>query len=112
MNAALLILWIAATYLSLGVLFAGVFVAYFLHRVDHAARGAPLTFRLLILPGVIALWPLLLVRCVRPITDGAEPFRKMHLIAWLALAMLVPALVAAALFARSPAPAAPVSATP
>ncbi len=112
MHAALLILRIAAAYVAIGALFAGVFLTLLLPRVDHAARGAPPTFRLLILPGVIALWPVLLVRCVRPIKDGADPFQKMHVFAWLALALLIPALIAAALSVRPPAPSAPVSATP
>lgn len=112
MHAALLILWSAAVYIALGALFAAVFLTALLPRLDHAAKGAPPTFRLLILPGVVALWPLLLVRCVRPIRDGAEPFRSMHLLAWLALAVLVPAIIAAALYARPPAPSAPASATP
>ncbi|MGD9692158.1 MAG: hypothetical protein AB7G17_12035 [Phycisphaerales bacterium] len=112
MHAALLILRIAAAYIALGALFAGVFLTLLLPRVDHGAKGAPPTFRLLILPGVIALWPVLLVRCVRPIKDGAEPFRKMHMLAWIALAVLIPAVIAAALYVRPPAPTAPVSATP
>lgn len=58
-NAVLLaVLAYAATGLVVGVAFAARGVA----TADHAARGAPWSFRLLILPGAAALWPLVLVR--------------------------------------------------
>ncbi len=57
-----------ALYAAIGVLFALVFAARGVGRVDPNARGAPLGFRLLIVPGVAALWPLMLRRWV-----GAEP---------------------------------------
>jgi hypothetical protein len=46
-------------YVILGTLFAAPFVAKGVNRVDPAARTASWAFRLLILPGAIALWPLL-----------------------------------------------------
>jgi hypothetical protein len=46
-------------YLLVGVLFALAFVSVGAARIDPGARGAPLTFRLLILPAAAALWPLL-----------------------------------------------------
>lgn len=63
--------WIVALltlYASIGVLFSLVFVMLGVGRVDVAARGASLRFRVLILPGVAALWPLMLRRWV-----SAEP---------------------------------------
>jgi len=48
-----------------GALFALVFVAAGLRRVDPAAEHAPWGFRIIILPGVAALWPLLLRRWIR-----------------------------------------------
>ncbi len=56
------ILAVVGMYLAAGLVFATAFVARGVQRVDHAADGAPWTFRLLILPGVTALWPLLLRR--------------------------------------------------
>jgi hypothetical protein len=47
------------------VVFAAAFVIRGVQRVDPAAKGAPLGFRLLILPGCAALWPLLLGRWMR-----------------------------------------------
>jgi hypothetical protein len=51
---------IAELYLLIGLLFAVVFVTTGIERVDATARGAGAGFRLLILPGVVALWPVLL----------------------------------------------------
>lgn len=49
-------------YLVLGVLFALLFVPLGVQRVDTQARSAPFSFRAIIFPGVMALWPLLLRR--------------------------------------------------
>lgn len=65
MFIAQLIVYIAAVYAVLGLLFAVWFVGVGVDRIDPAARGAGLGFRLLILPGVAALWPLLLARVLR-----------------------------------------------
>lgn len=54
---ATLILLTFAAYASLGLLIAIAFVALGVNRVDPAARAAPIAFRLLIIPGSIALWP-------------------------------------------------------
>jgi hypothetical protein len=55
-------LWLSVgVYLGIGVLFGIVFVTHSLTRFDaNAAEAAPLQFRLIILPGVVALWPVLL----------------------------------------------------
>ncbi len=53
------ILAIIAGYALLGLLFAGPFLARGVTRLDPAARGTSLAFRLAILPGTIALWPVL-----------------------------------------------------
>lgn len=51
-----------ALYAVAGVVFALVFLLLGLTRIDHGAKGAGLGFRLMILPGLIVLWPLMLVR--------------------------------------------------
>ena len=53
-----------SSYLAIGLLFAVPFVLFGVERIDPAARGATWGFRLLILPGAAALWPLLLSRLV------------------------------------------------
>jgi len=53
-------IWILiGVYLSLGVLFSVPFLFKRIQQSDPAARGASLGFRLIILPGVVLLWPLL-----------------------------------------------------
>lgn len=54
----------AGLYLLAGLLFALGFATVGVQRVDPAARGGTWGFRLLILPGAAALWPLLLARWV------------------------------------------------
>ena len=49
-------------YLLAGLLFALPFVARGIERIDPAAHGASWGFRLLVLPGAVALWPILLRR--------------------------------------------------
>jgi len=54
----------SGAYAALGVLFALAFVTRGVQRVDPAAKTGTLGFRLLIVPGAVALWPLLLRRWV------------------------------------------------
>jgi len=61
----MIVLVIMGVYLAAGLGFGLCFVARGVQAVDPAARGAPWSFRLLILPGSAALWPLLLKRWVR-----------------------------------------------
>lgn len=51
-------------YVAAGAVFAVAFVLWGVSRVDPVARDATPGFRLIILPGVIALWPLLAVRWI------------------------------------------------
>ena len=51
-------------YAAAGVVVGVPFVVWGAPRVDHAAKGAPAMFRVLILPGVAALWPLMLRRWI------------------------------------------------
>jgi len=52
-------------YAALGLLFAAVFVVAGVQRLDSGAVGARIGFRLLMLPGAVALWPMLLCRWLR-----------------------------------------------
>ena len=45
-------------YALLGVIFAVLFLPRAIARVDPRTANAPKTFRLVILPGVVAFWPL------------------------------------------------------
>ena len=64
--AANIILLLAGIYTGAGLLVGVWLVAFGLARLDAAARGAGVGVRLIILPGVVALWPLMLRRALRP----------------------------------------------
>jgi hypothetical protein len=52
-------------YCATGIFFGVLFITYGISRVDPVARGARLGFRVIVLPGVVALWPFLLIRWAR-----------------------------------------------
>lgn len=54
-----------AAYAAVGLLFAAAFVSTGVGRIDPSAEHAPIGFRLLIVPGTVALWPLLAIRWIR-----------------------------------------------
>lgn len=111
-TALVLFGWFLAAYLLAGVGFAGAFHGRGLVRVDPAARGAGWLFRVLVTPGIVALWPWLAwrwrqgpfseeqeaVRRAHPLAP--ERLRALHGLAWKLLAVLVPFLLAAALAGR------------
>ena len=70
MLAALWFVRLLMAYGAVGVAFATVFVARGIQRVDPVAAGAPVGFRLIVMPGVAALWPLLAVRWVKAAGGG------------------------------------------
>ncbi len=70
MTIAEWIVYLAMIYVAIGVLFAVAFIVFGVGRIDSAAKGAPITFRLLILPGAAALWPVLLKSWLR---GSAQP---------------------------------------
>lgn len=60
-----LVITCLGVYLAIGALFASVFVVLGVQKTDAAASGAGPAFRLLILPGCAALWPLLAFKWAR-----------------------------------------------
>lgn len=56
------VLGLLAVHGLAGLVFAARFLPRRIERVDPSARGSGWGFRLLILPGVVALWPLLWAR--------------------------------------------------
>lgn len=70
MAVAFLIL--LGSYLALGLGFAVAFVCLGAGRVDPHAKEGTWGFRLLIIPGAAALWPLLLSRWLRGIHEPPE----------------------------------------
>ena len=55
-----ILLIITAIYLTAGLAFAVVFVFRGVTKVDETAQGSGIGFRLIILPGTVVFWPLLL----------------------------------------------------
>ena len=55
-----------------GLVFAIPFVLLGVQRVDPAARGWAVGFRILIIPGVVAFWPLFAIRLLRGKTHPTE----------------------------------------
>jgi membrane protein implicated in regulation of membrane protease activity len=59
------IVLLAEIYLGGGLLFALAFATFGASRIDPAARGATIGFRVLVVPGAALFWPLLLRRWLR-----------------------------------------------
>ncbi len=74
MYERLAIAFVSAFYLYFGIgfLFAVAFVTVGVKRVDPNASGSGIGFRLLILPGSAAFWPLFLQRWIREDRDVPE----------------------------------------
>jgi len=64
----------------LGFFFALAFVTKGVGRIDPGAHGAPWTFRVLIFPATVALWPLLARRWKSGQTEPPEE-RNAHRLA-------------------------------
>jgi len=55
---------VVGIYLLCGFLFALAFLAKGIAMIDEAAQGSSIGFRIIILPGVIVLWPFLLKKWI------------------------------------------------
>lgn len=110
---ALLIL--SAVYAGAGVVAAALLHARGLRVIDPATAGTPLLFRMLITPGVIALW-LALLRRWRSAARGGDRadtgvgvvrpvvLRRIHGLAARAMAVLGPVVLATAVLIRQSPP--------
>ncbi len=97
--AAEVFIAILAVYGLAGLLFAIVFVTIGIQRFDPVAEHAPVSFRLMVLPGVAALWPLLLWGRPSPFVV-CPVLRRTHFRIWVVLPLLLFALFIAGLLAR------------
>jgi hypothetical protein len=50
---------LAGLYILAGILFSIFFLSRGIYKVDKNAEGSPVSFKLVILPGVVLLWPVL-----------------------------------------------------
>jgi len=71
---AKLFVYALGIYAGLGLIFAALFVWIGVQRLDSEARGSGIAFRLLILPGVAAFWPMFLQRWTRG--SGEPPVER------------------------------------
>ena len=64
-TVVLIILVAVVVYVSLGALFTILFQIKGLHKIDEATHGSPIGFRLIIIPGCVLLWPVLLAKWIK-----------------------------------------------
>ena len=57
-----------AVYGLAGAVFAVAFVPFGIQRVDPVAEHSPIGFRLIVIPGTAALWPLLFTRWLKAVS--------------------------------------------
>jgi hypothetical protein len=60
-----ILLILVAAYLVCGLVFAIPFLLYGITKMDEGARGSQWGFRLIILPGTIVFWPVLLTKWMK-----------------------------------------------
>ncbi len=72
MIAVKILLLLGLVYLLAGFVFAVFFLMKGINKVDTAAHGSGWGFRLIIIPGTIALWPLLLNKWMKAKTTGHD----------------------------------------
>lgn len=56
----MVVLILIAVYLLLGLMFSVAFLAKGIYKVDEAAKQTGIGFKLILLPGITVLWPILL----------------------------------------------------
>jgi hypothetical protein len=66
------IVTLASAYLVFGLLFAAPFLIWGVARVDSHAASSGVAVRLVLLPGTLAFWPLLLSRWARGVPPPIE----------------------------------------
>jgi hypothetical protein len=71
-EAAQVLVGVAAVYLAAGLAFAVPFAWRGVDRLDPLAHGSTPGFRVLIVPGVAMLWPLLAVRLFAGASEPPE----------------------------------------
>ena len=105
MQTASFIVWLASLWLYAGAVVAVLFLLIGIDRVDEDARGS-YSFRPLLIPGILLLWPLVLWRWWKLETGGGawqttfRPLRAAHARVWFVLAILIPLVFVGSLAVR------------
>jgi hypothetical protein len=104
---------IAAVYAGCGLIVAALFLALCCKSFDPSAVNGSWGFRVLIVPGIIALWPVILAKVLAVRRGGTaqgpaetpvhpETLRRNHGLTFIVLAIVGPLLFAVALIWRAP----------
>lgn len=97
---------LAGVYLLVGLVVVVLFFTRWLGKMDSTAIAGSWGFRVLITPGVVVLWPVILIKVFSSkspeIKDGAEALRRNHRLAFLVLAVVGSIVFIAALVWRAP----------
>ena len=105
MTTAGLPVWAGSLWLYAGAIVAALFLMSGIGRVDDSARDS-YSFRPLLVPGILLLWPLVLWRWWlletgwNPATLHYRAVRRAHGWVWLVLAVVIPTLLIVALASR------------
>ena len=67
-----IMLIIVLVYLLMGVVFVIPFLMKGLRKLDEGAHGGSIGFKIIIIPGVIVFWPVLLSKLTKKITAEIE----------------------------------------
>ena len=59
------LVYIFLAYLAIGVLFSIAFVVKGVDAIDNEAARSPKTFRIVLVPGAILLWPVLIIKWMK-----------------------------------------------
>lgn len=101
-----ILLAIACAYMLAGGVVAALFFTRWLKDFDLSAKDGSSGFRVLVTPGIVTLWPLIVMKVFligRPGQgNGAELLRRSHRIAFLFITIVGTLLFAAALAWRAP----------
>jgi hypothetical protein len=65
MTIVTIILYIVAIYLALGFLFLIPFIIKGVNKIDEGTHGSSIGFRIIIMPGVIVFWIVLLNKWIK-----------------------------------------------
>lgn len=65
MNIIYIILLVVAVYLFAGLVFAIPFVTRGITKIDEGTKGSTWGFRIIIIPGTMVFWPLLLKKWLK-----------------------------------------------
>jgi len=94
---------------TIGLTTAVIFLTVGIDRIDDDARGA-YVFRILLIPGIILIWPMVLLRWITLELGSDHPHsrhqppRNAHLTMWAVLAVIIILVFSLAIFFRSEAP--------